>query len=133
MTPAARPWLFRTRLVLGVAFAAFIGWACLTPSPPSPVAFPWLDKVEHAVAMAWLAFWFAALFKQRLVLAALGVMAYGGLIEIAQAFLSYRNADILDFGADCAGAVLGIGAVSAITRLRQKRGDLEWRQSARTP
>lgn len=136
MSPVTQPGLlsrlFWARFALGIAFAVFVGWACFTPAPPSPAAFPGADKVEHAAAMAWLALWFAALFKHRIVYVALGVAAYGGLIEVVQAFLSYRNADMLDFGADCAGAAIGAGIVFTIVRLWKKRENPEWRQSSRT-
>lgn len=85
-------------------------WLALTPlTGPPPVAGPW-DKVEHAVGLyvltvlALAAFPGAARWK-----IALGLVGYGGLVEVLQAIPALnRTADLGDLAADMLGVALAL-------------------------
>lgn len=98
-----------TWYVIGVAMVLFVLVTCLLPSRDVPsVAVN--DKVEHFVAYAGLALWFGGLTEPRgywRLLLWLAVL--GGGIEILQGAMDLgRDAEWLDFFADCGGAVIGL-------------------------
>ncbi len=67
------------------------------------------DKWLHGMTFAFLTVWFSGQFARsaywRL---ALGMLAFGGLIEVCQQFLEYRRAETLDLLADVLGIVAGL-------------------------
>jgi VanZ family protein len=66
------------------------------------------DKLYHAVAFAAFTVWFGGLVELRhLWWVAAGMFGYGVLIEVAQSFTSYRQADGFDVAADAVGILLG--------------------------
>jgi VanZ family protein len=76
-----------------------VGYLALAPRPPAKAdLFSW-DKLNHAAAFAALA-WAAMLgFRERLVYrryVALGLVAYGAAIEIAQWFTTGRSCEWRD-------------------------------------
>ena len=83
-----------------------------------PLAVPYLDKVEHAVAygLLGLAYFNAGSAGGRRTgwaVAAgtwLAVVAYGMSDEVHQAFVPGRSADGADVVADAVGGALGVGA-----------------------
>lgn len=93
-----------------VALAITIGYLALTPAPPAQLSLGW-DKANHALAFAALAFvgdkGLRGLRWQRFAVA-LGLVAYGAAIEIAQYFVPTRSCDWRDLLADIAGIGLGI-------------------------
>jgi len=78
----------------------------LVPVPEGIMMFSWQDKIEHAFAFLVLGLlgWAAYPGHARIVLG--GLLAYGGLIEIAQGMTAYRMADPADFAADAVGLML---------------------------
>lgn len=72
-----------------------------------------LDKWLHILTFLFLSLWFSGQYKRssywRL---AVGLIAFGVLIELCQAMISYRTADWLDLGADIFG--IGIGLIVAV-------------------
>ena len=93
----------------GLLIATVITVTSLLPARDLP-AFGISDKVEHAVAYALLAFWFASVMARRdFVYLALALLAFGGGIEIAQGLMGLgREADLLDLAADGVGIVAGV-------------------------
>jgi len=96
-----------------VAYSAFIFYLSDQPSLPVPALFPHQDKLLHAAAYGLLAFLAINCFKcQRLtfnaalVLSFLFCALYGMSDEWHQSFIDGRQADILDWLADCMGALL---------------------------
>jgi VanZ family protein len=90
---------------------AVVTWGCLTPSPPEiGFSFPEFDKLEHLVAYLGMSAWFAAAVTTRRdlrwVVACFVIM--GGLIEIVQGLSGYRDAEWLDWVADCLGVAAGV-------------------------
>lgn len=76
------------------------------------------DKTEHLIAYLGLALWFGGLVPLRHFLwLALGLLALGGGIEIAQGLMGLgREADWRDFYADAYGT--GIGLLVSLAGLR---------------
>lgn len=101
---------------------------CMLPGnrlPEQPVVNA--DKIFHALAFAWLSFWFAygwhkapegtVLRHHAALIALVFCIAYGGLIEILQELLAQnRSADWLDFLFDAIGAGIGV----ALFRLKPR-------------
>ncbi|NPC58082.1 VanZ family protein [Caenimonas soli] len=77
-------------------------------APPHTIVPPtgW-DKVQHAVAFAVLAMLGCGAYPERKAQVLLGLLAYGGLIELLQSFTGYRTAETLDVVADAVGLVVG--------------------------
>jgi VanZ family protein len=101
--PAAHLWL-----AAGWALAVLVVWGSLTPSPPDiEPPFMHVDKLEHFSAYLILTAWFTAAAPRRWLWIGLAFAAAGGLIEIAQAYTG-RDAEWLDWAADCAGAAVGL-------------------------
>lgn len=92
---------------------ALIGWVMvlltiylsLTPKPP-PAAMQIWDKSSHTLGYLVLAYWFAQLHERRLAVA-LGMLALGGGLEIAQGYTGYRQASALDMLANAVGVAVG--------------------------
>lgn len=111
MKPIVRPELRFRRLwvTAGIAIAALIALVCLLPGNKLPQV-GLSDKIKHAMAFAGLAFWFGSVIVRRdLVAVALAVVAFGGLIEIAQGLMGLgREAEWGDLVADALGAAAGL-------------------------
>ncbi|NIL92952.1 MAG: hypothetical protein GTO71_00575 [Woeseiaceae bacterium] len=74
------------------------------------------DKWLHGVTFVFLAVWFAGQYRpQSYWRIALGLLAFGGLIEICQKAVTYRSAELLDLAANAAG--IGIGLAIALVGL----------------
>jgi VanZ family protein len=73
-----------------------------------------LDKWAHLLTFAILALWFAGQFSRgsywRI---ALGLFAFGILIEVCQRLVGYRSADLMDIGANTVGIVSGLAIALA--------------------
>ena len=87
---------------------ALIVWGELTPHPPDLSSILGWDKFQHFIAYFGLAAMATVVIglRRRLVLAILGVILLGGLLEILQ-FYAGRDAEFLDFVANCLGALAG--------------------------
>ncbi|MDX1403823.1 MAG: VanZ family protein [Woeseiaceae bacterium] len=71
------------------------------------------DKWLHGATFTLLALWFSGQYAARSYWRlALGLAAFGLLIEITQRMVSYRSAEWMDLGADLVG--IGIGFVIAL-------------------
>lgn len=111
MKPVVLPELRYRRLWFGVgiAIALAIAVVCLLPGSKLPDVRV-SDKLEHLVAFAMLAFWFGSILVRRdFFWLAVALIAFGGLIELAQGAMRYgREADIRDLLADSIGVLLGL-------------------------
>jgi VanZ family protein len=85
---------------------------CLVPIPPQVPSTGW-DKSNHALAFAVLAFLGNRAWPGRMVPMLLGLLAYGGLIEVLQSFTPNRLAEWGDLLADGVGLLIG----EAVARL----------------
>lgn len=72
------------------------------------------DKWLHGVTFLILALWFSGQYRaQSYWRVAVGLMAFGFLIELCQLMISYRTADWIDIGANTAGIIAGLAVASA--------------------
>jgi len=109
--------LHRLAVLLFWPAVVLVTWGELTPSPPHLETHVW-DKLLHFTAYFGLAGLAALSLKSRrtLVYAVLGLIAFGGLLEIAQG-MTGRDADLLDEVANTLGAILGAFAGLIFLRL----------------
>jgi VanZ family protein len=130
MNAALKP-LRRPRLWLGLWIAAIVALVvvCLVPLDSLPPLPENSDKVEHLLGYFLLAAAAVQLFGSRraLSLAALGLVALGIGIEIAQGYTAYRSSDLADALANTLGVLLGMA--TAVTPWR----DLLLRMEKRLP
>ena len=67
------------------------------------------DKVLHIVAFTILAAWFSGQYEKRSYWRiAMGLIAFGVLIELVQGTVSYRRSEWLDLVGDAVGIVIGL-------------------------
>lgn len=102
-----------------LGLAAVIGALTLTPVPA--VGASGSDKLHHVLAFAALAFPLPVVRPRLAPWIFLGVVVYGGLIEIIQPYVG-RQAEWADLFADASGALLGASVGAAIGWFRISRG-----------
>jgi len=103
---------FPARLLFIIALP-LVFWLALRPAPDIVQIVSWQDKLEHALLFAALALLGRAGWPQRCGALALGLLAYGAAMEVAQSFTPWRVGDPLDWLADAIGLlVLLPGALS---------------------
>jgi VanZ family protein len=87
--------------------------------PPQVIEQPmgW-DKMHHAMAFAVLAMLGCSAFPERKVQVLLGLLAYGGLIELLQSLTGYRIAETMDVVADGVGILVGWTLTRLLWRAR---------------
>lgn len=126
-------WVTTALVVLAILYLTLVP----RPLPDAGVEIPGLDKVVHAVMFGGLAFVacidaaqrrrgsFGRLARGKGWFIALLSAVSGGLVEIAQmAMGAGRSGDLLDFIADCAGAVAGmLLAARVLASLSKQNGN----------
>ena len=98
----------------GIALLLVTLSAAITPWMPdiSPASLDLSDKFLHFATFAVLTIWFSGQYSRNSYWRfALGLIAFGILIELIQGMLTYRSAEWLDIIADLAG--IGFGLVIA--------------------
>jgi VanZ family protein len=99
----ARPW-WRLLLVL---LLCVVSWLALAPFPPKALSTGW-DKLNHGLAFSALAVVAVMGFAVPWWRIAAALLAYGGLIEVLQAFIPPREADLADLMTDGLGIAIGL-------------------------
>lgn len=98
----------------GIAFLMLALTAALLPEipfwPDDPAArFEFSDKLLHMIAFTFLAVWFSGQYARASYWRiAVGLLAFGALIELIQGTVSYRSSEWLDLYADGIGIVVGL-------------------------
>ena len=104
--------LRRPRLWLGLWIAAIVALVviCLVPLDSLPPLPENSDKVEHLLGYFLLAAAAVQVFgsRQALSMAAVGLVALGIGVEIAQGLTAYRSTDPVDALANTLGVLLGM-------------------------
>lgn len=85
--------------------AAVLTLSLMPPGPQLP-STGW-DKANHALGFALLGWLGLQAFTTRPVAVLLGLLAYGGLIELLQSLSAYRMAEWADLWADALGLLIG--------------------------
>jgi VanZ family protein len=106
-------------IAAGWAWAAAIVWLSLTSSPPE-VDIEHGDKLGHLASYGLLMFWFAQFYRagKTRIAYALGFIAMGVALEIAQGQFGYRSYDVLDMYANSLGVLLGWVAALVLPRIK---------------
>lgn len=112
----ARRWRVASAVLLAFVLATTVIPAVwLRPDWISSVS--WLehaDKVSHVVTFSLLTLWFAGQYRPRSYWRiAIGLLAFGVLIEVCQRAVGYRSGEWLDFGADAVGIIVGLAIAVA--------------------
>ena len=119
----------RRMLVAGFwAALVFVGTVALLPSSALPLQlslFDLWDKAQHALAFAVLGVWGLMIYPTRPWHVLLGLLCFGGAIEVGQAQTSWRFADWHDLLADAVGLVLA----AALAWKPRQRVASAWRQA----
>lgn len=123
-------WVTTALVVLAILYLTLVP----RPLPDAGVEIPGLDKVVHAMMFGGLAFVacideaqrrrgsFGQVARRKAWFIALLSAVFGGLVEIAQmAMGAGRSGDLLDFAADCAGAVVGMLLAARVLALLSKQ------------
>jgi VanZ family protein len=108
--------LWRFAMLACLLFSAAMA---LSPNPPVQVDTGW-DKSNHALSFSALAFTGLLGFpptRSWLAWLAAGLLAFGGLIELAQLHIPGRQGDWADLVADAAGITLGLVFACLLRRL----------------
>ena len=72
------------------------------------------DKWLHGIAFAFLTVWFAGQYRPRSYWRiALGLLAFGVLIEASQRLVTYRSSEWFDILADAIGILVGLALAMA--------------------
>ena len=108
----------------GVFLLGAVLYFALTPTS-GPVIIS-SDKAAHFLVFTTLMLWFGGVFRLgRVPFVAVGLLAFGILIELLQSRLAYRSAEVVDVLFDCGGILLGWALAS--TSLGQWAGVIESR------
>jgi VanZ family protein len=93
---------------VGTLLMAWTLWMALTPDPGIALAFPYGDKLLHALTFTCLMGWWGNIRRDRRgrIGSALLCLGFGIFIEFAQWLDPPRDADALDVLADAAGIAL---------------------------
>lgn len=96
--------------VAGILVLIGVLVAALSPAMPELQQAKLLtDKSMHGLTFAFLTVWFSGQYARRSYWRlALGMLAFGGLIEVCQRMLTYRSAEAMDLVADTIGIAAGL-------------------------
>ena len=73
-----------------------------------------IDKWFHILSFVFLAVWFSGQYRRaEYWRIAVGLLAFGILIEACQRLVTYRSAEWYDIVADAAGILVGLGIAAA--------------------
>lgn len=112
--PAARsslPW----RWLFALCALSVLVLSLLPPATPLP-STGW-DKSNHLLGFAVLGWLGLRAYPRHVAAVLVGVVAYGGLIEVLQSFTPDRFADWIDLVADALGVGMGYAVWRLETRL----------------
>jgi len=73
--------------------------------------FDWWDKTQHAMAFVGLTGWTLLLWPYAAIQVALGMLAYGAGLELAQWAVGWRFAEYADLALDSIGVFVAWGLV----------------------
>jgi len=124
---------FATQVAPAILYAAAIFYGGLIRMRELPeVGVVPTDKLLHACVFGGLALLLVRAVRssvpglslqKELVAGALGASLVGALLEICQAFVPYRSADVWDWVGDTVGAALVVGALLVWSRFFPRRSD----------
>ncbi len=90
----------------------------LTPIGPNIPTTGW-DKANHLLAFSVMAVLGCWAYPVRTITVLVGLLAYGGLIEVLQSFTLHRFAEWSDLLADAMGLALGWVLAGLVKRIKE--------------
>lgn len=110
-----RWWIASVLLLILVLAATMMPAVWVFPTKREFLAwFVHVDKWLHGITFVFLAIWFGGLYRrQSYWRVAVGLIAFGVLIEACQRLVTYRSADWLDIAADAGGIAIGLSIALA--------------------
>lgn len=107
----ARRWQLASVLILIVVLGAAL-MPAVWMFDSKVAALKWFENVDkwlHGITFLVLAAWFTGMYQRHSYWRiALGLLAFGLVIEVCQRMVSYRTADIYDVIADAGGIIVGL-------------------------
>lgn len=116
--------MIKAMKVIAWCLALLVIILCVIPAPKI-VEVSNVDKVEHALAFAALAFVFLRAYRHQVIWVITGCVAFGVGIELVQYFIPWRSAELADLVADIVGVLLGWMAFIIFSRFRAKSSNHE--------
>ncbi|BEV08659.1 MULTISPECIES: hypothetical protein [unclassified Methylophilus] len=108
--------------IIFIACLALLTYLLLIEMAPAEQRFPYLDKIQHIVAFGGVTFWAGLAYPARQQWLMLGLLIYGGLMEVLQGLLTVtRQPSVYDWLADSVGILLAWGVVILCLRWWQHR------------
>ncbi|MCH9692976.1 MAG: VanZ family protein [Gammaproteobacteria bacterium] len=106
----------RRWLAASVLMLVFVLIAAMMPAvwffDSKVAALSWFENVDkwlHGITFMVLAAWFTGMYRRHSYWRiALGLLAFGLMIEVCQRMVSYRSADFYDLMADAGGIIAGL-------------------------
>ncbi|OSZ75506.1 VanZ family protein [Hydrogenophaga sp. IBVHS1] len=102
--------------LVGITIASLVPVAMLPPQ-----SFDVWDKAQHACAFAWLALLGLLSYPAHLPRVAVGLLLFGGGIELAQTATGWRFGEWADLAADFLGITMGTTVWLLVRRHRATR------------
>ncbi len=96
-----------------------VSYFCLRANPGVAPATGW-DKLDHLATFAVLALLAVGAFPGRRAAIGLGLLGYGVAIELIQAWVPGRSAEVGDAVADALGIALGMAVAVLLRRPRER-------------
>ncbi len=109
--------------VLVLLLIAAISFLALSPHPPTGLSTGW-DKSNHALAfgsLGFCGFWCVATRRERWMELPLGLLVFGGVIELLQLHVPGRSGEWPDLLADSVGIALGMLIAAGWRRILKLR------------
>jgi VanZ family protein len=101
-------------LFSGSPFFIF-GFLCVIPTVYLPSGlFDWWDKAQHVLAFFCLSFLGILGYPKSITKISLGLLMYGGLIEIIQSLTGWRFGEWVDWLADGVGILFSVVALKIL-------------------
>lgn len=96
-------------LTIGWFAVCLLIYQSLTPTPLELPEFVFSDKVEHAMAYAWIMLWFGFIYRpgKKYLLLGLSLVLLGATLELLQGASGYRSMEVLDASSNVLGVLVG--------------------------
>lgn len=109
-----------TKIAFWIACIVF-GFLCLIPAAYlSSGLFDWWDKAQHVFAFFWLSSMGIFAHQKSVGKVVIGLLIYGGLIEVLQWLTGWRSGEFADWVADGIGILIGGTLMNVLFQKRSK-------------